>query len=59
VWIVPKDGVTLTEEEILAFCGEKLAPYKQPRFVEFRDELPKTVVGKMLRRVLVEEETKD
>jgi len=59
VWIVPKDGETLTEEEILAFCGEKLAPYKQPRFVEFRDELPKTVIGKMLRRVLVEEETKD
>jgi long-chain acyl-CoA synthetase len=59
VWIVPKDGEAPTEEEILAFCREKLAPYKQPRFVEFRDELPKTVVGKMLRRVLVEEEIKD
>jgi long-chain acyl-CoA synthetase len=56
VWIVPKNGEVITEEEILAFCRENLAPYKQPRFVEFRDELPKTIVGKMLRRVLVQEE---
>jgi long-chain acyl-CoA synthetase len=58
VWIVPKDGEAISEEEILVFCKENLAPYKQPRFVEFRDELPKTIVGKMLRRVLVQEEAK-
>ena len=58
VWIVLKEGETATEEEILAFCTENLAPYKRPKFVEFRDELPKTIVGKMLRRVLVEEELK-
>ena len=58
VWIVPKDGETCTEEEILAFCEKNLAVYKRPKFVEFRDELPKTIVGKMLRRVLVEEEAR-
>ncbi len=58
VWIVLKEGETATEEEILAFCAENLAPYKRPKFVEFRDELPKTLVGKMLRRVLVEEEAR-
>jgi len=58
VYIVLKEGKTATEEEIIAFCKQNLAPYKVPRFVEFRDELPKTMVGKILRRVLVEEEKK-
>ena len=58
VWIILKEGMTATEEEILVFCAENLAPYKRPKFVEFRDELPKTLVGKMLRRVLVEEEAR-
>ncbi|MFQ6100313.1 MAG: long-chain fatty acid--CoA ligase [Anaerolineae bacterium] len=58
VYIVLKEGETATEEEIIAFCRENLAPYKVPKFVEFRDELPKTMVGKILRRVLVEEEKK-
>ncbi len=58
VWVVLKEGETATEEEILAFCEQNLAPYKRPRFVEFRSELPKTMVGKMLRRVLIEEELK-
>ena len=58
VWIVLKEGETATEDEILAFCAENLAPYKRPRLVEFRDELPKTLVGKFLRRVLVEDEAK-
>jgi long-chain acyl-CoA synthetase len=58
VWIVLKEDETATEGEMLAFCKENLAPYKCPRFVEFRDEVPKTIVGKMLRRVLVEEEAK-
>lgn len=57
-YIVLKEGVTATEEEIIAFCRENLAPYKVPRLVEFRSELPKSQVGKILRRVLVEEEKK-
>jgi len=58
VYVVLKSGETATEEEIVAFCKENLAPYKVPKFVEFRDELPKTTVGKILRRVLVEEDLK-
>jgi long-chain acyl-CoA synthetase len=50
----PESGVT--EEEILAFCKEHLAPYKAPKTVEFRDELPKSTVGKLLRRELAGEE---
>jgi len=57
-YVVPKEGGDVTEEEILAFCRENLAPYKVPRFVEFREDLPKTMVGKILRRVLLEEEKK-
>jgi len=52
-WIVVKPGETLTEDEVKAFCKERLAPYKVPRQVEFRTELPKTTVGKILRRELV------
>ncbi|HEY47416.1 MAG: hypothetical protein AMJ88_02470 [Anaerolineae bacterium SM23_ 63] len=57
-FVVLKPGETATEEEILAFLREKVAPYKVPKYVEFRDELPKTLTGKVLRRALVEEETK-
>ena len=57
-FIVLKEGETATEEEIIEFCRRNLAPYKVPKFVEFRDELPKTMVGKILRRVLAEEEKK-
>ena len=57
-YVVPKEGGDVTEGEILAFCRENLAPYKVPRFVEFREDLPKTMVGKILRRVLLEEEKK-
>jgi len=52
-WIVVKPGETLTEEEIKAFCKEQLAAFKVPTHVEFRNELPKTTVGKILRRELV------
>ncbi len=52
-WIVLKPGVTATEEEIKAFCKERLAAYKVPTHYEFRSELPKTTVGKILRRELV------
>ena len=57
-YIVLKEGETATEEEMIEYCRENMAYYKVPKFVEFRDELPKTMVGKILRRVLVEEELK-
>ncbi|MFN8413086.1 MAG: long-chain fatty acid--CoA ligase [Anaerolineales bacterium] len=52
-WVVVKPGETLTEAELKAFCKEHLAPYKVPTHYEFRTELPKTTVGKILRRELV------
>jgi len=55
-YVVLKPGETATEHEIIVFCKERLAPYKVPKMVEFRTELPKSMVGKFLRRVLVEEE---
>lgn len=58
VFVVLKEGVTMTEEEVIAYCKTKLAAYKVPTAVEFRDSLPKTIVGKILRKVLREEELK-
>ncbi len=55
-YVVPKPGEQPSANEIREFCKQHLAPYKVPRDVEFRAELPKTMVGKVLRRVLVEEE---
>jgi long-chain acyl-CoA synthetase len=55
-FVVRRSGATVTEEEVLTFCKERLAPYKAPKKVEFRDDLPKSAVGKLLRRVLVDEE---
>lgn len=55
-YIVLKEGSTVTEEEINQFARKYLAAYKAPRLYEFRKELPKTAVGKILRRMLVEEE---
>ncbi len=52
-WIVLKPGETATPDEIKAFCKERLAAYKVPSHYEFRQELPKTTVGKILRRELV------
>ncbi|KPL23618.1 MAG: hypothetical protein AMJ93_04245 [Anaerolineae bacterium SM23_84] len=57
-YVVLKEGETATEEEIIEFCKGKMAKYKVPKMVEFRPELPKTMVGKVLRRILVEEEKK-
>jgi long-chain acyl-CoA synthetase len=57
-YIVKKEGQQITEEELDSYCRQKLASYKVPRIYEFRDELPKTMIGKILRRVLVEEEEK-
>jgi long-chain acyl-CoA synthetase len=56
VFIVLKQDQTTTAEEIIAFCKENLAPYKVPKYVEFRDKLPKTIVGKVLRRELARKE---
>jgi long-chain acyl-CoA synthetase len=55
-FVVLKDGATATEEDIKKFVNEKVAPYKAIRELEFRKELPMTLVGKVLRRVLQEEE---
>ena len=54
-WVVLKPGHTATEDELRAYCKQRLAPYKVPASVEFRSELPKTMVGKVLRRVLAAE----
>jgi len=50
--VVVRKDPALTEEAVLAHCKENLTAYKQPRIVEFRNELPKTPVGKILRREL-------
>jgi len=55
-WVVLKPGATATEDEVRAYCRERLAPYKVPGRVEFRTELPKTMVGKILRRALAASE---
>ena len=53
-WVVLRAGQTVSDADLRAFCREKLAPYKVPATVEFRSELPKTMVGKVLRRALRE-----
>ncbi len=58
VFIVLKEGVTATAEEFIEYFKKHLAPYKVPSEVEFRKELPKSAIGKILRRVLREEEIK-
>lgn len=55
-YVVLKVADAVTPAEIIAFCKERLAPYKVPVEVEFRSQLPKSAVGKVLRRILVEEE---
>lgn len=55
-FIVLKPGATLTEKELDQYCRQKLSKYKVPRLYEFRDDLPKTMIGKVLRRILQEEE---
>jgi long-chain acyl-CoA synthetase len=58
LWIVVKPGQTLTEAEVLDFAKKNLAKFEVPTMIEFRTELPKTLVGKVLRRALVAEEKK-
>ena len=55
VFIVKKDS-SLNENEVIEYCRKNLTNYKVPKFVEFRDSLPKSNVGKILRRILKEEE---
>jgi long-chain acyl-CoA synthetase len=55
-FVVLKEGESCTAEEIIKFCKEKLAPYKVPKLVEFRETIPKSAVGKILRKTLREEE---
>ncbi|MBN9391147.1 MAG: long-chain fatty acid--CoA ligase [Chloroflexi bacterium] len=55
-FVVLQEGQSTTADEIIAFCRERLTRYKAPRVVEFRDALPKTLIGKHLRRILVQEE---
>ena len=55
-FVVVKEKETLTEEDVITYCREYLAPYKVPKNIEFIDELPKSAVGKVLRRKLKEME---
>ena len=57
IFVVRKDP-TLSEQQLMDFCKDQLAGYKKPRYIEFRDELPKTNVGKILRRELRDAEMK-
>jgi long-chain acyl-CoA synthetase len=53
---VLKQGKTATQEELIDFCTDKVARYKLPTEIEFRDDLPKTNVGKVLKKELRAEE---
>lgn len=55
-FVVVKEGETLSEEEVSTYCKEKLAAYKVPKLIEFIAELPKTAVGKIMRRELRDRE---
>jgi long-chain acyl-CoA synthetase len=55
-FLVLREGETMTEEELLDYCRQELARYKVPHRVEFREELPLSMVGKVLKRLLREEE---
>jgi long-chain acyl-CoA synthetase len=55
-YVVAAPGATLTERDVIEHCARELTAYKVPKLVEFRESLPRTVVGKVLRRVLLEEE---
>ena len=54
-FVVCKEGASLSVEDVIEFCKSKLAPFKVPKLVEFRDSLPKSNIGKVLRRMLKEE----
>ena len=58
MFVVASDDASLTEEQVIEFCKSTMAGYKVPKFVEFRDDLPKTNVGKVLRKELKAQEQK-
>jgi long-chain acyl-CoA synthetase len=58
-YVVPREGVTLSEDELIALCQRRLEEYAVPWKIEFRKELPKNFVGKVLRRLLVEEDERE
>ena len=51
-WVVVRESQQVTVDELRAYCREQLAGYKVPKTIEFRADLPKTMVGKVLRREL-------
>jgi long-chain acyl-CoA synthetase len=55
-FVVVKENEQVTKEEIFEHCAKSLAPHKRPKYIEFREALPKTLVGKVLRRELLEQE---
>ena len=55
VFVVPRAGSQLTADQVIEYCKQNLVPYKVPKYVEFRDSLPKSNIGKVLRRSLVTE----
>jgi len=57
-FIVPRDGERLTEKDVVDYCKERLAAYKVPKQIAFMEELPKSAIGKVLRRELREIEEK-
>src|SRR5581483_466239 len=56
-YLVLNEGAAVSAEEILSFCRKDLAKFKLPSIIEFRRELPKSILGKVMRRVLLEEES--
>ncbi len=57
-FVIPREGQSITEEELRTWCKSEMRAYMVPRHIEFRSELPKTMVGKILRRELKDEEMK-
>jgi long-chain acyl-CoA synthetase len=55
-WVVLREGNQLTAEELRQFCHTKLVGYKVPKHIEFRESLPKSMIGKVLRRELVQQD---
>ncbi len=55
-FVVLKEGASITEEELKSYCAKRMAAFKLPKYYEFRDELPATLTGKILKRVLLDEE---
>jgi long-chain acyl-CoA synthetase len=55
-YVVTRPGAAMTEDDVRGHCAASLSAYKVPKLVEFRDELPRTAIGKALRRLLVDEE---